>query len=320
MRWNIRRNHIWGVVLSLLLLFLILSLPDTFLDSEDEFIISQVASLGIPVENIEKMSTYYQDVFGCKKIHDSHLSSKHLTKMFGGEKVRVVLLKLGNSHLTLIENRALSAEKKIDSVQQITILVKDIDLAKEKLMQGNPWLRYKEASIDTGSLHPLKLLLFRDPEGNPFQLRQVAKSSKRPPIFVAISHTSLLVSDLDSAKKFYRELLGLEYEEQSIFQGFYPWKGKWVNEKFQTMKFRAPNGPSIEFLKPNTPTYYPEGPFDNIWFAKCLSTRLYTLKNLLKLYDQGSYEIMNIHSQDVDFNQAMLIEDPNHYKLLIVKP
>lgn len=319
MAFNIRRNHIWGVVLSLLILLLILSLPDTIFNSEEDPLIEKISSTALIVNDIDKSAELYTRGFGFKKKKDTILSSTPLTKIFGGKGVRVATFSIKGGEITLLQN--LNSQKTLNN-QTRPILgfeVTNVSLAEEKLRSIDPNLQMKSLSFTRAAGDTSDRLLFvRDQDGNLFQFLEKPELSKQHSLQFKMDKTSLIVNDLDSNLHFYHNLLELKVIERGVYQGIFPIHNSWIEEKFETIKLSAPKGPDIELIKPVSPLYFPKVDPDHLWVLKLVSPKIYSLKNNLKR-DNKRLEILNIKSSAVNYKQAMMVKDPNQYGLLIIK-
>lgn len=323
MKNPIQRNHIWGILLSLLLLFLMLGLPDNFLESDDEILVSNISSLGIAVHDIDAMSSFYIKYLGFKKVKEQTLSSKHLTKIFGGKGLRIAVLALGPNTLTLIQdlNQDTTSVAKENNRQQTTLLVKSLAELESSLQKVVPRVTTKKVSFEkSNDGKTVQVLFLRDIENNFFRFVEDSFTSNSQIAPYQIAQVSLLTKDLDATYAFYHDLLGLDVVERGVYQGPFPVNGQWIDEKFEIIRFATLHGPSLEFLKPSSPLYYPKKDNGLIWYAKMLSKKLYILKNLLKIKKENPPKILNINSSQVAFKQAMLVRDPDGHPILIAKP
>ena len=222
--------------------------------------------------------------------------------------------------------------------QHIAIAVADMDQAYQKLQKFN---------ITPVSTSPQKLpdyiaaaagieaFYFRDPDGNTLELIHFPSDKGDPrwqtpteQLFLGIDHTAIAISDTETSRQFYQDLLGLDVAGQSENYGT-------EQENLNNVKgarllitgLTATRGIGVEFLEylqPNNARPIPEDttPPDLIHWETTFVVKSADLA-MEKLLQSGcqfiSNRVVEITEPTLDFKRAFLIRDPDGHVLRIVQ-
>ncbi len=234
-------------------------------------IISSVASITIPVSNLDRSIDFFTSILDFEKISEYELVGDELersTNLFGAH-ARVATLRLGDEHIELLqylapEGRPIPLDSRSNDLwfQHIAIVVSDIDAAYAHLRAHN----VRHASTAPQTLPPslpnaagISAFYFKDPDAHPLELIHfpLGKGDPRwnlprikPALFLGIDHTAIVVSDTDASLRFYRDTLGLSLAGSSENFGT---QQEHLNNVFgarlRITTLKAPLGPGIELLE-----------------------------------------------------------------------
>lgn len=310
-------------------------------------LVQEVATIGITVNDLDRAIAFYTKALSFTKISDVEVQGQEYDQLLNlvGVRLRLVRMQLGEEKIELIQH--LNHQGKpipIDSqsndlwFQHIAIAVADMDQAYQKLQKFN---------ITPVSTSPQKLpdyiaaaagieaFYFRDPDGNTLELIHFPSDKGDPrwqtpteQLFLGIDHTAIAISDTETSRQFYQDLLGLDVAGQSENYGT-------EQENLNNVKgarllitgLTATRGIGVEFLEylqPNNARPIPEDttPPDLIHWETTFVVKSADLA-MEKLLQSGcqfiSNRVVEITEPTLDFKRAFLIRDPDGHVLRIVQ-
>jgi catechol 2,3-dioxygenase-like lactoylglutathione lyase family enzyme len=233
-----------------------------------------VIRVGLTVSDMGRSIEFYTTVLDFEKLTDDEVlggAYEQLQGVFGGVRLRVVRLRLGQEELQLTEYLAPRGRPApVDSrsndhwFQHVAIIVRDMDRAYARLRQ------FKVQHASTGpQLLPktipgaagIRAFYFRDPDGHPLEVLQFPRDKGDPKwhqpgnkLFLGIDHTAIVVGDTRASLAFYRDGLGFRVAGESINFGTEQERLNNVQgARLRITGLRASSGPGIEFLEYITP-------------------------------------------------------------------
>ena len=148
--------------------------------------ITLVGHAGIVVKNMDKMVTFYKEVFGFEAILDTRVGGQEADDIVGFhvESERIVLLKLGEAQIELLEyspaGREYPKDYKSNDLFGVHVAFQTNDMEGDYAMlkqKGVPIISNGPQTIP--KTHPIfagtKVLYLRDPEGHPLEVIQMPK-------------------------------------------------------------------------------------------------------------------------------------------------
>ncbi len=320
----------------------------TYLTSRQTSLVQAVESIGITVSDIDRAIAFYREVLSFSKISDVEVQGKEYDKLLGllGVSLRLVRMQLGNEKIELIQH--LNHQSKlipIDSCsndlwfQHIAIVVSDMDRAYQKLRNFNvtpistapqKLPNYIEAAAG------IEAFYFRDPDGNALELISFPpdKGDSRwqiptEQIFLGIDHTAIAISDTETSRKLYQDLLGLKIVGESENYGTEQENLTNVQgARLRITGLKANTVMGVEFLdylQPDNARPIPEGkaPQDLIHWETTFAVQDADLA--AKKLRQAGYQFVSegvakISEASLGFKRAFLVRDPDGHVLRIVQP
>lgn len=258
-----------------LLFILVLWVPTTLAQQQAEERVKALASICMTVSDMDRSVEFYSEALSFKKVSDIEVEGieyEHLMGVFG-LRIHIVRMQLGDEFIELIQYIAPSDGKPIpiDShsndlwFQHFAIVVSDMNKAykhirKYKIRQIStspqtlPRSNKQAAGIMAFKFkdpdgHPLELLWFPDDKGDPRWHRPTEK------LFIGIDHTAIGVSNTETSRRFYGDLLGMNVGGVSLNIGT---EQEYLDNVFgarvRVTALRPPlRSPRIEFLEYDTP-------------------------------------------------------------------
>jgi catechol 2,3-dioxygenase-like lactoylglutathione lyase family enzyme len=232
-------------------------------------IVSQVESIGISVNDLDRAVAFYTNVLGFERIAASEVTGDDYERLYGvfGLRLRTAELRLGDERIELMQflaprGRPRPADSKSNDrwFQHIAIIVADMDRAYAHLRAHN----VEHASTGPQLLpawNPnaggISAFYFRDPDGNHLEVLHFPpgkgdakwhRNSDR--LFLGIDHTAIVVGATHESLAFYRDALGLTVVGAS--ENFGPEQERLNNvfgARLRITALRAATGPGIELLE-----------------------------------------------------------------------
>ncbi len=296
---------------------------------------------------MERAIAFYSQALSFKKIADVEVYGEEYEQLLGlfGIRLRLVRMQLGDEVIELIQH--LTPQGKpvpIDSrsndlwFQHIAIVVRDMDRAYQQLRQFN---------VTHVSTAPQKLpdyieaaagieaFYFRDPDNNTLELISFPPDKGDPrwqkpteKLFLGIDHTAIAVSDTETSRQFYQDLLGLEVAGESENYGT---EQEHLNNvegaRLRITGLKADAGIGVEFLEylqPRNARPLPDGttPKDLIHWETTLVVQDADIA--AEKLRQGEYQfvsegITEINKPTLGFQRAFLVRDRDGHVLRIVE-
>src|SRR5688572_9689483 len=237
--------------------------------------ISRVDAVGITVSDLEEAIDFYTHVLPFKKISETEVYGTEYEELKGlfGIRYKKARLRLGDEEIELTDylttgGRRIPEDSRSNDLwfQHIAIVVSNMDSAYAQLKRNHvthvstaPQTLPKSIPAAAG----VKAFYFRDPDGHNLELiyYPVGKGSDKwhlhennKTIFLGIDHTAIGISQTQQSRKFYGDLLGVNYQGESLNFGT---EQEHLNNVFGSSVHitgnRAASGPGIEFLEYLTP-------------------------------------------------------------------
>ena len=210
------------------------STTSTYLTQRQNKLVQEVDTIGITVSDMERAIAFDSEALSFKKIADIEVYGEEYEKLLGlfEVRLRLVRMQLGNEVIELIEHITPQGKPvPIDSrsndlwFQHIAIVVRDMEQAYQQLRQFNvthistapqKLPDYIEAAAG------IEAFYFRDPDSNTLELIYFPPDKGDPrwqkpteKLFLGIDHTAIAISDTETSRQFYQDLLGLEVAGES---------------------------------------------------------------------------------------------------------
>jgi len=233
--------------------------------------VTAIDAVGLTVADMDRALAFYSGVLPFSKVSDEEFSGRPYELLSGvfGAHSRVVRLRLGSEEIELTEFLAPKGLPIPDDMrpndrlfQHIAIVVSDITKAYGML---------KEQGVEHASTGPQRLpdwnpnaggiraFYFRDPDRHFLELiwfppgkgdPRWHAARERPPLFLGIDHSAIVVADTDASLRFWRDALGFRIAGTSENWGT---EQEHLNNVFgarlRITTLRAPEGPGVEMLE-----------------------------------------------------------------------
>ncbi len=309
--------------------------------------VQAVDTIGITVKDMDQAIAFYTEALSFTKISEVEVQGKEYDKLVDleGVRLRLVRMQLGSEEIELIQHlnhqgKPIPQDSQSNDLwfQHIAIVVTDMDQAYQKLQEFN---------VTPVSTAPQKLpdyieaaagieaFYFRDPDGNTLELIHFPpdKGDSRWQIptgqlFLGIDHTAIAISDTETSRQFYQDLLGLEVAGESENYGTEQENLNNVKgARLRITGLKANRGMGIEFLEylqPDNARPLPEDttPQDLIHWETTLVVQDADLA-AQKLRQGGSefvsLGVVQITEASLGFKRAFLVRDPDGHVLRIVQ-
>lgn len=244
--------------------------------------VSEVASIGVVVSDLDRLTRFYTEVLAFQVVSESESAGdavEHLTGTFGVRR-RTRCLRLGDERLELTQYLAPEGKPiPVDSrsndrwFQHVAIVVSDLEKAYAHLRLHD--VRHASSGPQTlPAWNPaaggIAAFYFKDPDGHVLELIQFPPGKGDPKwqqpagkLFLGIDHTAIVVSDTRRSLSLYTGLLGLRIAGTS--ENYGP-EQEHLNNVFgarlRITSLRAPAGPGVELLEYLAPLDGRDCPFD----------------------------------------------------------
>ncbi|WP_309743611.1 MULTISPECIES: VOC family protein [unclassified Chamaesiphon] len=306
-----------------------------------------VRSIGMVVADLERSIDFYTTVLGFTKITDRQVIGRESADVSPWQpedlpaeieiQLRVVELQLGRETIELTEflsakGRTIPVDTRSNDrwFQHLAIVVSDMHRAYQHLRQH---------SIVQVSPHPqtlpaanpvaggIQAFYFRDPDGHNLKLIHFPATKGDPKwqeagdaLFLGIDHTAIVVSDTAASLALYRDLLGLQLQQESENFGVEQEQlGGIANVKFRISSLSAAEGIGIElveYLSPTTGRPIPaDTQFNDLWCwqtAIVVDDAMDTIERLKTARCSiVSAEVSLSTESDLEFDRQFLIKDPD---------
>ena len=325
----------------------IASNPNTYLAQKQNKLVQAVDTIGITVSDMERAIAFYAEALSFTKISDVEVYGEEYEQLLGlfGVRLRLVRMQLGDETIELIQHltpqgKPIPLDSRSNDLwfQHIAIVVSDMEQAYQQLRQFD---------VTHVSTAPQKLpdyieaaagieaFYFRDPDGNTLELIHFPPDKGDPrwqkptnKLFLGIDHTAIAISDTETSRQFYQDLLGLEIAGESENYGT---EQEHLNNvkgaRLRITGLKADTGMGIEFLEylqPDNARPLPKNttPKDLIHWETTLvveNADLAAEKLRQRDYELVSEEIAAINQASLGFKRAFLVRDPDGHVLRIVQ-
>ncbi len=307
----------------------------------------EVERVSITVSNLEEATDFYTNILPFKVVSKHEVNGSIIQPLFGlsGSPglVKMVTLALGNEQIQLMEFEHSASRKKIplDSqsndlwFQHVAIVVSDIDSAYQILRKNQ--VQHVSTAPQTlpeyiQAASGISAFYFRDPDGHNLEIIQYPPGKGNPKwqqsnhLFLGIDHTAIGISSTVLSTKFYSELIGLTVAGNS--ENYGPEQER-LNQVFGAhlliTGLHAKEGYGVEFLQYLAPPGgrpYPEtSAVTDLWHwhTHIRIPNLSELVNLLKQHEVSfvSQEIIKLSHEAFDFQEAILVRDPDEHAILL---
>lgn len=228
-----------------------------------------VESVGMTVADMDRAVAFYSQVLSFRQISEVEVWGSEYERLQGlfGVRMRVVKMQLGDEIIELIDyltpgGRPIAVDSRSNdrSFQHLAIVVRDMEQAYQILRQ------HKVQHVSTAPQRlpehlkgaaGIQAFYFRDPDGHNLEIIHFPPDKGEPrwhkatdKIFLGIDHTAIAVSNTADSLRFYRDLLGLQLQGESINYGTeQEHLNNVLGAKLQISSLRPPQGIGIEFLE-----------------------------------------------------------------------
>ncbi|HSD75678.1 MAG TPA: VOC family protein [Steroidobacteraceae bacterium] len=232
-------------------------------------LVSEVDSIGITVDDMERSVDFYSRVLSFKRESDTEVSGDAYEHVYGlfGLRLRLVRMRLGDEAIDLMQFLAPGGRPApVDSrsndrwFQHVAIIVSDMSRAYA-LLRGHNVEHASSGPQRLPDWNPnaggIEAFYFRDPDGNPLEILHfpAGKGAAKwhaggDRLFLGIDHTAIVVADTEASMAFYRDTLGLSIAGTSENYGT---EQEHLNNVFgarlRITALRAAAGPGVELLE-----------------------------------------------------------------------
>ncbi|MFZ6013014.1 MAG: VOC family protein [Bacteroidota bacterium] len=243
--------------------------------------VDRVDAIGITVSDLDRSLEFYTTVLPFKKVSEVEVLGTSYEQLKGlfGIRYRKARLKLGEEEIELTDylttgGRSIPEDARSNDLwfQHIAIVVSDMEAAYNRL-KAHKVIHVSTAPQTLPKSIPaaegIKAFYFRDPDGHNLELIYFPPGKGNPrwhnksmDVFRGIDHTAIGVSQTETSKKFYGDLLGIRYQGESYNSGD---EQEHLNNvagaKLRISGNRALAGPGVEFLEylsPRSGRPYPD--------------------------------------------------------------
>jgi len=177
--------------------------------------------ISLTVRNLAAAEQFYADALGFACMGQAHAVDPAVVMLLGARAIRATLMRRGNQFLELAAFDPPGAEYPPGShsndewFQHCALATADINAAYVRLN------RYPHAAISGNGPQALPdgsvAFKFRDPEGHPLELIQLAKPDEVTK--EGIDHSAIVVADADRSIAFYARVLNMGVQARQVNQG-----------------------------------------------------------------------------------------------------
>jgi catechol 2,3-dioxygenase-like lactoylglutathione lyase family enzyme len=308
----------------------------------------QICSIGLTVSDAERSSDFYTSALGFEQVSDLTVNTPEYSQLFDvpNAVIRIVTLRLGDESIKLMQflnlpSRPIPADSQSSDLwfQHLAIAVGDMDCAYAHLQSFLP-----ESISDAPQTMPasnpaaagIRAFKFKDPDGHDLELiwYPVDKGQDKwhrqtDQLFLGIDHTAIAIADTKQSLRFYRDLLGLEVEGDSLNQGETQAQLDDLPEaKVRVTALRpAQGGLGIELLDYLIPEQ--ERPMPNSWRCSDIAhlhieMAVQNIKEIADRLSRNGVRFVSLHW--VQFSESFapdrkgcLVKDPNGHALFLIE-
>ncbi len=308
----------------------------------------RICSIGLTVSNAQRSSDFYTSALGFEQVSDLTVNAPEYSQLFDvpNAVIRIVMLRLGDESIKLMQFLNLSSRPiPVDSqsndlwFQHLAIAVGDMDRAYAHLKSF-----LTESISDAPQTMPasnpaavgIRAFKFKDPDGHDLELiwYPVDKGQEKwhrqtDRLFLGIDHTAIAIADTEQSLQFYRDLLGMEVEGDSLNQGQTQARLDGLPEaKVRVTALRpAQGGLGIELLDYLIPEQ--ERPMPNSW--KCsdiahlhIEMAVQDIKETADRLSRSGIRFVSPHwtqfsGSFAPDHKGCLVKDPNGHALFLVE-
>lgn len=308
----------------------------------------RICSIGLTVSNAQRSSDFYTSALGFEQVSDLTVNSPEYSQLFDipNAVIRIVTLRLGHESIKLMQffnlpSRPIPADSQSNDLwfQHLAIAVGNMDRAYAHL-QSFLTESISDAPQTMPTSNPaaagIRAFKFKDPDGHDLELiwYPVDKGQEKwhrhtNRLFLGIDHTAITIADTEQSLQFYRELLGMEVEGDSLNQGETQARLDGLPEaKVRVTALRpAQSGLGIELLDYLIPEQ--ERPMPNNW--KCsdiahlhIEMAVQDIEETADQLSRNSVQFVSPHW--VQFSgsfapnrKGCLVKDPNGHALFLIE-
>ncbi|MEL7086517.1 MAG: VOC family protein [Cyanobacteria bacterium J06597_1] len=310
-----------------------------------------VVGVSITVSDMDEALAFYTEVLPFEKMSDVEVLGTEYEQLQGifGIRARIARLQLGQETIELVDyltpgGRPVPVDSASNDLwfQHIAIVVSDMDAAYQHLRQNN----VQHASTGPQTLPEtipaaagIEAFYFRDPDDHNLEIIAFPPDKGDPrwqadtdELFLGIDHTAIAVSDTQTSRDFYEDLLGLTLAGQSENFGT---EQEHLNNVFGARLLisglTAPNGPGVEFLDYLAPANGRPTPEDSQAHDRWHWETTLQVRDLDRVAARLRAEGASVISpgvislaasnlpEDLGFNRGMLVRDPDGHPLRLIE-
>lgn len=302
-------------------------------------------SIGFTVADMARSLDFYTNLLSFKLLSDREVSGAAFEQLSGLSDVtmRIVQLQLGDETIELTEyspkGRPIPADSRSHdrTFQHMAIVVSDMAKAYEQLQQSlvkNTSTQPQKLPDWNEAVAGIQAFYFKDPDGHDLELIYFPPDKGKPKwqretdeLFLGIDHTAIVIADTDTSLTFYRNLLGLEVDEQTKNYGQeQEHLSRVPNAQIKITRLNPPEGPGIElldYLTPQDGRPMPDDirPNDAMHWQPTLVVKdaiALTEKCLTQPIAFVSSGVIKM-PQEAGFQQGALVRDPDGHGLRLVE-
>lgn len=328
-------------------IFLIITFLFTIVSCSQQRI-EAVKSVNIIVSDMNIAIPFYSNVLHFNVLADDTIKSEQYSKLtkINDAKIRIAKLKLGDEKINLIDFLNVDGKPYPNDSRSNDLWFQHIAVITNNMDSAYAWLKLnkvKNISVKPQRLPDwnknaggIKAFYFQDTDGHPLEILEFPKDKgnkkwhqKSNKLFLGIDHTAIAVSSTKESLKFYRDLLGMnvagESENYGIEQAIL---NNVEDAHLQITGLKTDSGIGIEFLEylsPKNGRAYPSNAKSSDLYHWIIEVSVEGNINSLykKIIDKGyitySPVINAFKQQNINFNSAFIVIDPDGHRLLITK-
>jgi catechol 2,3-dioxygenase-like lactoylglutathione lyase family enzyme len=235
--------------------------------------VTRLEQIIVTVSDLRRTEQFFQRGLGFTTVARGRLDGEGFARLVGlrNANARSITMRLGSDEVVFVQYGQTGKPYPADSrspdlwFQHFAIVVSNMDRAYQVLhhVPFRPISEGPPVTLQPGN-GSIKAFKFRDPDGHPLELlafppgqgRQIWHLPAADGVFLGIDHSAIAVSDTDRSVTFYRDLLGMTIDHQTINRG--PTQES-LDGTFDAivhvtgLRTASPAGPGIEFLEYYTP-------------------------------------------------------------------
>ena len=304
--------------------------------------VSEVATIGVTVADMDRAVDFYTSVLDFTKVSDVEVEGREyelLTGVFGARS-RVVKLKLGDEFLELTEflapkGRPFPTDLRPNDLafQHVAVIVSDMTRAYARLRQhdvehaSSGPQRLPDWNPNAGGI---RAFYFRDPDRHFLEILQFPpgkghdKWQRSDRLFLGIDHTAIVVGETARSLRFYQDLLRMSVAgESENYDNEQEHLNNVFGARLRITALRAERGPGIEFLEYLAPRDGRPAPIDlrandvGHWQTTLVT---HAVENVIEALDSRLFSLVSpravaIAAGNGDIGRALLVRDPDGHGL-----